>query len=215
MPFLSPIRKRHLHVEDSREDVIVVAEKKVFCPEDLLVSNGFKKSDYYTDQPCTILNCKDLACGFGHTCKCNAHKNFGAVLKGGCFSVLKKSGNRTASCLYKSNLRIINSQRRTEVTSTDYFTFFKARTASFRESTSWNEKPTPAELEVFMLQVVIYHATNPDTLFVVTKTSFSDLRDKTEDEIEDMLEVLKKRFIEEFPNGKGINVSILGLKLFP
>ena len=152
MPFLSPIRKRHLHVEDSREDVIVVAEKKVFCPEDLLVSNGFKKSDYYTDQPCTILNCKDLACGFGHTCKCNAHKNFGAVLKGGCFSVLKKSGNRTASCLYKSNLSIINSQRRAEVTSTNYFTFFETRTNSFRESTShsWNDTPTQAQ------SVVIY-----------------------------------------------------------
>jgi len=153
-----------------------------------------RKSDYYTDQPCTILNCKDPACVFGHTCKCHSHKNFGAVLKGGYFSVHKKSGNRAASCLYKSNLRIINNQRRNEMTSTDYFAFFKARTNSFIESRShsWNKTPTPAQSEVFMLQVVIYQATNPDTPFVVTETSFSDLRDKTEDELEDMLEVLKK-----------------------
>jgi len=80
------------------------------------------------------------------------------------------------------------------MTSTDYFAFFKARTNSFIESRShsWNKTPTPAQSEVFMLQVVIYQATNPDTPFVVTETSFSDLRDKTEDELEDMLEVLKK-----------------------
>jgi len=133
---LSPIEKRHLLVEESMEVVVIaITEKKVFCPEDLLVSNGFKKSDYYTDQPCTIQNCKDPACLDGHTCKCAAHKKFDAVLKGGCFSVLK-SGDRTASCLYKSTLCRINSQRRTEVTSTDYFTFFKARTASFILSSS-------------------------------------------------------------------------------
>jgi hypothetical protein len=54
---LSPIEKRCLLVEESREVVIAVTEKKVFRPEDLAVSNGFKKSDYYTDQPYTIQNC--------------------------------------------------------------------------------------------------------------------------------------------------------------
>jgi hypothetical protein len=76
----SLIEKPHLHVEESSEVVIAETERKVFCPEDLLVSNGFKKSDYYTDQPCTIINCKDPACLYGHTCKCTAHKNFDAVL---------------------------------------------------------------------------------------------------------------------------------------
>ncbi len=60
------------------------------------------------------------------------------------------------------------------------------------------------------------HATYHSTPFVVTETSFSDLRDKTDDELEDMLEVLKKRFIKEFPDGEGITYfSIPGLKLFP
>jgi len=66
-----------------------------------------------------------------------------------------------------------------------------------------------------LLQVVIYHATNPDTPFVVTETSFSNLRDKTEDELEDMLEVLKKQFIKEFPNGKGITRFYSGLEVVP
>jgi hypothetical protein len=61
----------------------------------------------------------------------------------------------------------------------------------------------------------MYHATNHDTPFVVTETSFSDLRDKTEDELEDMLEVLKMQFIEEFPNGKGITCFYSGLDVVP
>ena len=69
--------------------------------------------------------------------------------------------------------------------------------------------------EVFMLQVVINQATNPDTPFVVTETSFSDLRDKTEDELEDMLEVLKKRFIKVFPDGKGITCFYSGPEVVP
>jgi hypothetical protein len=119
--------------------------------------------------------------------------------------------------LSRSKLDKINAQRRAEVTSTEYFAFFRARTNSFRESTShsWNNTPTPAQSEVFMLHVVIYYATNPDTPFVVTETSFSDLRDKTEDELEAMLEVLKKRFIEVFPDGKGITCFYSGLEVVP
>jgi intein-encoded DNA endonuclease-like protein len=59
-----------------------------------------------------------------------------------------------------------------------------------------------------MLQILI--------LFVVTESSFSDLRDKTnKDELEDMLEVLKKRFIKEFPNGKGITWFHSRLEVVP
>jgi len=216
MPFLSPIKTPCLHVEDSREDVIAVAEKKVFSPGDLLVKKGFKLSVHYTDRPCQVPNCKDLACVFGHTCKCSAHKMMGDVLKGECFSLFK-NGLRTSSCLYKSKHGKINTQRRTALTSTKHFAFFKERTASFIASSShsWNDTPTSAQSEVFMLQVVIYHATNPDTLFVVTETSFSDLRVKTEDELEAMLEVLKKRFIEVFPDGKGITCFYSGLEVVP
>jgi hypothetical protein len=63
--------------------------------------------------------------------------------------------------------------------------------------------------------VVIYQATNPDTPFVVTETSFSDLRDKTEDELEAMLEVLKKKFIQVFLDGKGITCFYSGLEVVP
>ncbi len=49
----------------------------------------------------------------------------------------------------------------------------------------------------------------------MTETSFSDLRDKTDDELEAMLEVLKKRFIEEIPNGKGITCFYSGLEVVP
>jgi hypothetical protein len=213
---LSPIEKRRLLVEDSSEVVIAETERKVFCPEDLLVSNGFKQSEYYTDQPCQVPNCKDPACVFGHTCKCTKHRAMGAVLKGGCFSLFKNS-DCTASCLYRSKHDKIFVQKRAEVTSTDYVALFKARTNSFRESTShsWNNKPSTAQSEVFLLQVVIYQATNPDTPFVVTETSFSDLRDKTEDELEAMLEVLKKKFIQVFPDGKGITCFYSGLEVVP
>jgi intein-encoded DNA endonuclease-like protein len=107
--------------------------------------------------------------------------------------------------------------KRAEVTSTDYVALFIARTNSFRESTShsWNNKPSTAQSEVFLLQVVIYQATNPDTPFVVTETSFSDLRDKTEDELEAMLEVLKKKFIQVFLDGKGITCFYSGLEVVP
>ncbi len=103
------------------------------------------------------------------------------------------------------------------MTSTENFAFFKARINSFRTSTShsWNNKPTPTESEVFMLQVVIYHATHPDTPFLVTETSFSDLRNKTEKELKAILEVLKKQFVKLFPDGKGITCFYSGLEVVP
>ena len=66
-----------------------------------------------------------------------------------------------------------------------------------------------------MYQVVIYHATNPDTPFIVSETSFSDLRNKTEDKLKTMLEVLKKQFIKVFPDGKGITCFYSGLEVVP
>ena len=51
---LSPIEKRRLHVEESSEVVISVTERKVCCPEDLIVATGFKLSGCYTDQPCLV-----------------------------------------------------------------------------------------------------------------------------------------------------------------
>jgi hypothetical protein len=66
-----------------------------------------------------------------------------------------------------------------------------------------------------MLQVVIYHATNPDTPFIVSETSFSDLRNKTDVELEAILEVLKKQFIKIFPDGKGITCFYSGIEVVP
>jgi uncharacterized CHY-type Zn-finger protein len=119
--------------------------------------------------------------------------------------------------LVKSKLGKLNALRRAEVTSTDSIAFFQARTASFSNSSShsWNNKPTPAESEVFMLQVVIYQATHPDTPFLVTETSFSDLRIKTEKELKAILEVLKKQFVKLFPDGKGITCFYSGLEVVP
>ena len=128
-----------------------------------------------------------------------------------------KNGLCTSTCLNKSKICRINSQKKAEVSKTDEFAFFEARTASFLNSNShsWNKKPTPAESEVFMYQVVIYHATNPDTPFIVSETSFSDLRNKTEDKLKTMLEVLKKQFIKVFPDGKGITCFYSGLEVVP
>jgi hypothetical protein len=212
----SPIEKRRLHVEESSEVVIAITERKVCRPEDLYEKNGFKLSVFYTDQPCQVRNCKDPACVFGHICKCSIHMKIGAVLKGECFSLFK-NGDCTKSCLRKSKQGKIDAQRKAEVTSTDSFAFFEARTNSFINSSShsWNKKPTPAESEVFMYQVVIFHATNPDTPFIVSETSFSDLRNKTEKELKTMLEVLKKRFIKEYPDGKGIKCFYSGLEVVP
>jgi hypothetical protein len=119
--------------------------------------------------------------------------------------------------LYKSSNARITEQKRAEVSSTDYFAFFEKRTNSFISSSShsWNNTPTPAQSEVFMLQVVIEHATNPDTPYIVTETSFSDLRDKTDVDLEAILEVLKKRFVKLFPDGKGITCFYSGLEVVP
>ena len=93
MPFLSPIKKHRLNVEDSREDVIAVTEKKVFSPGDLLVKNGFKLSVYYTDQPCHVPNSKDPACVFGHTCKFPLHTSMGNFLRVNAFLSSRKVVN--------------------------------------------------------------------------------------------------------------------------
>jgi len=87
--------------KESSEVVIAISEGKVCCPEDLIMTNGFKLSVFYTDKPCLVPNCKDPACAFGHTCKCNVHIKGVAVLQGECFSVFKKSDFRTLSCLYR------------------------------------------------------------------------------------------------------------------
>jgi hypothetical protein len=115
---LSPIEKRRLLVEDSGEVEIAVTERKVFSPGDLLVSNGFKLSVYYTDLPCQVPNCKDPACVFGHTCKCSIHTKMGDVLKAICFSQFK-NGLCTSTCLNKSKICRINSQKKAEVSKTD------------------------------------------------------------------------------------------------
>jgi hypothetical protein len=141
---LSPIKKRHLHVEESSEIVIAETERKVWCPEDLT--------------PC----CKDPACVFGHTCKCNSHREMDAVLVGECFSVFnfKKSGYCTTSCLYKLALDRIKYHRKAEETKTNSFAFFEMRSVTFITSTShsWNDDiPTPAQSLVFMFQVFFRH----------------------------------------------------------
>jgi hypothetical protein len=69
---LSPIEKRRLHVEESSKIVVAETERKVCCPEDLIAANGFKLSGFNTEQPCLVPNCKDSACVFGHSYKCNA-----------------------------------------------------------------------------------------------------------------------------------------------
>ena len=48
----------------------------------------------------------------------------------------------------------------------------------------------------------------------MTETSFSDLN-KTEDELEAILEVLKKQFFKLFPDGKGITCFYSGLEVVP
>ena len=95
---LSPMKKRRLCVEESSEFenveitvterskiAIAKTERKVCCPEDLRLRNGFEFSEFYTDKPCLVQNCKDPACVFGHTCKSSIHRKLGAVLVGSCF----------------------------------------------------------------------------------------------------------------------------------
>ena len=214
---LSPIEKCRLHVEESSKIVIAKTERKVCCPEDLIVRNGFKLSGYYTDQPCLVTFYKDPAYVFGQTCECNLHREMGDVLWGECFSVFKSSGYRTTSCLFKSALDRIQYHWKAEDTKTDYFAFFDRRSDTFRKSTShsWKDTPALAQWVVFLFQVLFNYATNPNSLFVVTETTFSELRDKTEDELEVMLVHIQKHFIKEFPDGKGISCFHSGLEVVP
>ena len=213
---LSPIKKRRILVEDSGKVEIAVTERKVCCPEDLLVSNGFKKSVFYTDRPCQVRDCKDPACVFGHTCKCFSHRTIGDVLKGECFSIFK-NGDRTKSCLYKSRGDKNSTRKVAEVTSTKNFAFFKARTASFMSSTlhSWNNTPTPKQSEVFLLQVVINQARNPDTPFIVTETSSQTLEARLRMNLKPCLKFSRNNSSRYSRTERESHVSILGLKLFP
>jgi len=72
----------------------------------------------------SYLHWKDPGCVFGHTCKCNLHKKMGAALVGEFFSVLKKSGNRTLSCLHVcASSRTQHGQKKAELTKVDYLFF--------------------------------------------------------------------------------------------
>jgi hypothetical protein len=140
----------------------------------------------------------------------------GDVLTGECFSLFK-NGDRTKSCLYKSRGDKISGLKLAKVTSKENLAFLKAKAKSFITSTShsWDNPPTPAQSEVFLFQVVIDQASNPNTPFTVTERTFSDLRDMTDVELQARLEDLKQQFIDLFPDGKGITCFYSGLEVVP
>jgi len=81
---------------------------------------------------------------------------------------------------------------------------------------SWkDDTPTKAQSSVFLFQVLIHYVANPNTPFVVAETTFSELRDKTEDELEVMLVHLQKQFLMEFLDGKGITCFYSGIVVVP
>ena len=108
--------------------------------------------------------------------------------------------------MYRSAQNITHKQKNAEVSKVDYFTFLEKRSEAFRFSTlhSWKVTPPTAQLAVFMFQVLFHYATNSNTPFVVAAPTFSELRDRTEDELEAILVHLQKQFIVEFLDGKGI-----------
>ena len=111
-----------------------------------------------------------------------------------------------------------NRQKRDVATKTDSLAFFERRTKSFRESLShsWNDDIlTPDQSLVFLFRVLLHYGTNPNNPFVVTETTFSELRDKTKDEPEVMLVHLQKQFLVEYPDGKGIKCFYSGIDLVP
>ena len=112
-----------------------------------------------------------------------------------------------------------NRQKRDVLaTKTDSLAFFEQRTKSLRESLShsWNDDIlTPDQSIVFLFQVLLHYDTNPNTPFVVTETTFSELSDKTKDELEVMLVHLQKQFLVEYPDGKGIKCFYSGIDLVP
>ena len=63
--------------------------------------------------------------------------------------------------------------------------------------------------------LLIHYATNPKTPFIVMETTFSELRDKTEDELEAMLVHLQKQFLVKFLDGKGITCFYSGIEVVP
>ena len=62
--------------------------------------------------------------------------------------------------------------------------------------------------------MLFHYATNPNTPFVVTEMTFSELRDKTEDELEVMLVHLRSDSSRNSLMERESHVSIPGLKLF-
>jgi hypothetical protein len=145
------------------------------------------------------------------------HRKLGAVLVGSCFSVFG-SGYHAKCCLYKLENGKKCNQKKAEATKTDSLAFFEHRTLSFRQSLShsWNDDiQTPDQLLVFLFRVLLHYGTNPNTPFIVTETTFSELRDKTKDELEVMLVHLQKRFLMEYPDGKGIKCFYSGIEVVP
>jgi len=67
-----------------------------------------------------------------------------------------------------------------------------------------HQPPTLAQLVIFMFQVLFHYAINFNTPFVVAVTTFSELRDKTEDE----LEVIGCAFRRNPPESAGIRRNL-------
>ena len=76
----------------------------------------------------------------------------------------------------------------------DLLSFLKLRAQSFVHSIShkWNIKPSCPQALVFILQLAEWYIVNPDTPFVVSRTTFSDLR-KLDDNTLKWMKALKMK----------------------
>ena len=76
----------------------------------------------------------------------------------------------------------------------DLLSFVKLKAQSFVDSNthSWNVKPSRLQALVFILKLVEWYIANPDTRFVVSGTTFSDLRKLEDNTLVRMKELLMK-----------------------
>jgi hypothetical protein len=79
----------------------------------------------------------------------------------------------------------------------------------YRGSHDWNEMPRTVESEIFIYNLLRHYCTQENTPFVVSSTTFSELRNKNQDD----LKAVRGKFYRNFLNGEGFKCSFSHIEL--
>lgn len=103
-------------------------------------------------------------------------------------------GNAHVVTTFTTNTTATDSIIPLQAHNVEIFKFLDKKSEKFRDSKThhFRIKPTHIASKIIVYQIVIFCIENPDCLFQVTKTTFSELWKKDGDELKSQLEDLKK-----------------------